>query len=792
MLFPRRDLDDVISDLAGGRLLPGDVTSHQVRGPHPPRYGAFPEDLAPSLREALAKRGIERPYLHQEAAIRAVRGGEHVVLTTPTASGKTLCYNVPIIDRILAEPETRALYVFPTKALAQDQYHGVKRLIDAAGGGGTIGTYTFDGDTPGDARRAVRDFGHIVITNPDMLHSGVLPQHTKWLKLFENLRYVVIDELHNYRGIFGSHVAGLLRRLRRVCRFHGSDPQFITCSATIKNPVELARTLVGVDFTHVAESGAPSGEHHIVTYNPPVVNKSLGIRAGAVTSAYQVARSLIEAGTSTIVFAGSRLHVEIILKYLREALVRANLSPDLVQGYRGGYLPLHRRRIEAGLRAGTIRGVVTTNALEAGIDIGSLDAAVICGFPGSIASFWQQSGRAGRRAGKSLTVLVASSASVDQYLVQHPDVLLGASPEQARIDPKNLFVMVDHAKCAAFELPFEPDEAFSVLTPPETKEVLEYLESHGVVNESAGRFHWMERVFPAHHVSLRGISEQNFAVIDVARDKVIAEVDFRSTHTTLHQHAIYHVDSFQYQVERLDYENHKAFVRKVDPDYYTTAMTYTRVAVLDEERSDRRGLVRLAHGEVLVTTKFVGFKKIRFHTNETIGYGDIHLPDLEMHTTSFWLEVDRELVLAMPFDRQTFVDALQAISHALETSAAIALMCAERDLGRALGEDAADGPGAGGAGARAFDPTIYLYDAVPGGVGLAPEIHKGFPAILARALELLGDCACGTGCPSCVGPMPRYDGVVRRAALHLGRALTAELERAQAPPPQIAPTGVFA
>ena len=794
MLFPRPDLDDVIRGLSSGRLLSGDVTAHHVRPPRDADYGDFPADLDPRLVTALAARGITRPYTHQARAFEAVRTGSHVVLTTPTASGKTLCYNLPVLDRILKEPDTRALYVFPTKALAQDQYNGLKRLIDAAGA--DISTYTFDGDTPNDARRAVRDHGHVVITNPDMLHSGVLPQHTKWLKLFENLRYVVIDELHSYRGIFGSHIAHLLRRLKRICQFHGSDPQFITCSATIHNPDELARSLVGEGggrgFELLSESGAPRGEHHVVTYNPPVVNAQLGIRKGAVRAAYDVARALVEAGVTTIVFAGSRLHVELILKYMREALVRANLPPELVQGYRGGYLPNHRRRIEAGLRAGTIRCVVATNALEAGVDIGSLDASVLCGFPGSIASFWQQSGRAGRRNGKSLTVMVAGSSSIDQYLVNHPDVLLGASPEHARINPRNLFVLVDHAKCAAFELPFEPEETFGVLDAGETREVLEYLESHGVLNESAGRFHWMERVFPAHHVNLRGVPEENFIVIELDHDKVIAEVDFRSTHTTLHEHAIYHVDGRQYQVERLDYDDHKAYVRRVDPDYYTTAQTYSQVAVLDEAAVDEYGPLAVSHGEVLVTRKFVGFKKIRFHTNETIGYGEIHLPDLEMHTTACWFDVPEVIMAALPFDREALVDGLKGLSHALETTACVTLMCAERDIGRAVGDSSAGAtPGRGPTGARQLDPTVYLYDMMPGGVGLASELHKRFAEILGRALDLVRDCPCPAGCPACLGPMPHYDQRSRLAALRLGEALAWTLAHGEplpaTPPPRAVP-----
>ncbi|MGM0577587.1 MAG: DEAD/DEAH box helicase [Myxococcota bacterium] len=777
-LFPKRNLDDVLHGLLEGKSAPH-VTGHFTRPSREAEFGTFPEDLHPRLREALRRRGIERPYRHQARAIEATLAGHHVVLTTPTASGKTLCYNAPVLDRILREPDARALYVFPTKALSQDQYTGLHGLIEAVGE--DIGTHTFDGDTPPDARRAVRDHGQVVITNPDMLHAGILPQHTKWLKLFENLRYVVIDELHTYRGIFGSHVSHVLRRLRRICNFYGSDPQFVCCSATIANPMQLAKTLTGLDFTPVERSGAPVGEHHLVCYNPPVVNRQLGIRAGVVKTSFRLAADLIKSGVSTIVFAGSRLHVEVILKYLREDLARNQLSPDLVQGYRGGYLPLHRRRIEAGLRSGAVQGVVATNALELGIDIGSLQACIIAGYPGSIASLWQQSGRAGRRSDKALTVWVARSSALDQYLVSHPDTLMGSSPEHARANPRNLFVLVDHAKCAAFELPFEPGESYGDLSADETREVLEYLESHGVLHESAGRYHWTERVFPAHQVKLRGLPEENFVVVEMPMDRVLAEVDFRSAHTTLHEHAIYNLDSEQYQVERLDYDNHKAYVRKVEPDYYTTALTYTRVSVLDEEDVRQGAGVSMAHGEVLVSRKVTGFKKIRFHTGENVGYGDVFLPDLEMHTTAFWFTLPDDALASLPFDREAAVDGLVGLCHALHTTATVTLMCAGGDLGRAVGDRSAGvfvplesmpgQPGPDEPGSD-FSPTVFLYDSMPGGVGLADELHKRFHEILPRALDLLRRCRCGgRGCPACLGALPHYDGQAREAALALGERL---------------------
>jgi DEAD/DEAH box helicase domain-containing protein len=763
----RSGLPEIIQGLAARP----EVTVHHVRPGCEAVFGELPGNLDPRITLALRRLGIERPYTHQARALALLRAGRDVVLTTPTASGKTLCYNVPVLERLLQEPEARALYLFPTKALSQDQYAGLHRLIEATGE--SIGTFTFDGDTHPDARRAVRDQGRIVITNPDMLHAGILPQHTRWLKLFENLRYVVIDELHTYRGVFGSHVANLLRRLRRVAAFHGTRPQFVCCSATIANPRELARGLTGLDHELVDESGAPRGEHHVVAYNPPVVNPELQIRAGVVREGSRLAARLLTSGISTIVFAGSRLHVEVMLKYIREALERAHQDPETVQGYRGGYLPSHRRRIEAGLRNGTVRGVVATNALELGIDIGSLDACLIAGYPGSIASLWQQSGRAGRRSGPALTVFMARSSAVDQYLVTHPEVLLGASVEHARIDPQNLFVLADHMKCAAFELPFEEAEAFGDLTTEETEEVLGYLASHGVLHASGGRYHWMERVYPAHHVPLRGPDEENFVVVDVAHDRVLAEVDFRSAHTTIHPHAIYHLDADQYQVERLDYENHKAYVRRVEPDYYTTAMTLTRISVL--EKDDARapgpgGRLELALGEVLVTHKVVGFKKLRFHTHENVGYGEVHLPDQELHTSAFWLRVPDPILKALGVDRAEAIDALRGLCHALHVAATVGLMCAGHDLGSVVEEEVE---------AREegrFDPTLYLYDAIPGGVGLSGDIYKRFPEILQRAEDLLAGCGCAArGCPSCLGPLGRYDGAAQQATRNLARVLASEL-----------------
>ena len=725
----------------------------------------LPPDMRPELRAMLHDDGIERLYSHQVESWSHARAGRNVCLVTPTASGKSLCYHLPVLQRILEEPDARALYLFPTKALSQDQYMDLHRRIQSLGA--KIATFTYDGDTPSDARQAIRSHGHVVITNPDMLHTGILPHHTKWLKLFENLRYVVIDEVHTYRGVFGSHLANILRRLARVAAFYGAHPQFILCSATIANPRELAEQLVEQPIELVDQSGAPTAEKTVYFYNPPVLNKELGIRASYLKTAKRMAMKLLRHGVPTIVFALSRLNVELLLKYFRESMVKAKEDPERVQGYRGGYLPGHRRRIEQGLRSGEVRGVVATNALELGVDIGQLEACFVAGYPGSVTSFWQQSGRAGRRSGHALTVLVARSNPLDQFIVQNPDYFFGQSPEHARVHPDNLFIVVDHVKCAAFELPFDDGETFGRLPPPDTKQILEYLTANSVLNRAGNRYHWMDRQYPANQVNLRNIPGENFVVIEVESGKILAEVDFKSTQTTLHEHAIYHVDALQYQVERLDWENHKAYVRKVVPDYFTDAMTYSKVDVLDVADNRPAESVLVEWGDVSVTNRVVGFKKIKFHSNENVGFGDVTLPELTMHTSSYWFTIPSALIEELPYDRADFVDGLVGIAHALHYVCVLTLMCDVQDLGRCVGDKSArwfavmrtggGGEPAWGAEGQAeddvFEPTLFIYDAYPGGVGFSPKLFEQHEGLLLRARGLIASCPCESGCPSCVGPL---------------------------------------
>ena len=575
-------------------------------------YAPFPDSIDPRLKAAFASRGVQQLFTHQAEAFEHVSNGRQVVVTTPTASGKTLCYNLPVLDRILKNPAARALYLFPTKALAQDQMAELHELAGAISklntdvGGEPIGVHTYDGDTPQDARRTIRTRAHIVLSNPDMVHSGILPHHPRWAKLFENLQFIVIDELHAYRGVFGSHLTNVLRRLRRICRHYGSDPQFICSSATIANPAELAERLAEKPFALVDRSGAPRGEKFFVFVNPPVVNRELGIRRSYVAESRRVAGEFLRRNLQVIVFAQSRTTTEILTTYLKEDFEDVPGMPERIRGYRGGYLPLRRREIEKGLRAGQVRGVVSTNALELGIDIGALDVSVMAGYPGTIASTWQRAGRAGRRSGQSAAVMVASSAPIDQFVVRHPSFFFDASPEHALVNPDNLHILVDHVKCAAFELPFTTEESFGQAN---VQEVLGVLQESGLVHRSGsedgeGQWHWTSESYPANAVSLRSVSSDNFVIIDhTSGAKVIGETDFTSALSTLHPKAIYMIEGRIYQVEELDFDGRKAHVREVDCDYYTTAITYTKVTILDRFAADEpqrrrawRSARRLARG----------------------------------------------------------------------------------------------------------------------------------------------------------------------------------------------------
>jgi len=731
------------------------------------QWAEFPDWMHAGLRAAYSAKGIRQLYTHQAAAAHAVHAGRNVVIVTPTASGKTLCYNLPVLNAILANDDTRALYLFPTKALAQDQ---LAELHDLNGRmENRVGVFTYDGDTPTDARKAIREKSHVVLTNPDMLHTGILPHHTRWTRLFENLRYIVVDELHTYRGVFGSHLCNVLRRLQRIARFYGSKPQFICCSATIANPGELASRLIEDNVEVLAANGAPAAEKTFVFYNPPVVNRALGIRRSYINEGSRVAQEFLKHDLQTMVFANSRLQTELILTYLQQANPQQPGKPEMIRGYRGGYLPNERREIERGLREGRIRGVVTTSAMELGIDVGSLDTVVMTGYPGTIAATWQRAGRAGRRSGSSCAVLVASSAPLDQFIIRHPDYFFGNTPEHAFIQPDNLEILINHLKCAAFELPIAPGEKFGEVNVPD---LCARLAEAGYLHLAGGNYHWTHEAYPADTVSLRSVTSDNFVIIDITGGpQVIGEVDFPSALTTVHEKAIYLHGGQQYHVEHLDFKERKAYVKQVNVDYYTDAIRYTQVRVLEiaeiaranESTPDAPAL--RSHGDVLVRSQVVGFKKIKFFTNENIGAGQLELPENEMHTTSYWITLERGLLESLPYTISERQSGMFGLLHALASVAMLLLMCDGRDLGTAIGERP-PAPGAGSdefapmrmeeaVGAQAkefFEPNLYLYDAYPGGIGFSEPLFRAHGLLVRKTRELIQACPCEAGCPSCVGP----------------------------------------
>ena len=723
--------------------LPGDVTLDHVIPARDAEHAPLPGDLRPELTAALAGRGIRRLYSHQADAYAHVRAGRHLVVVTPTASGKTLCYNLPVLQRLLERPSSRALYLFPTKALAQDQLAELGALTAPLPLEVRVSTY--DGDTPPGQRTAIREAGHIVLTNPDMLHTGVLPHHTRWRRLFSSLEHVVIDELHTYRGLFGSQVANVIRRLKRICEFYGSSPRFICASATIANPRQLAeRLLEEGQVALVDRSGAPRGERRLVFYNPPLVNRDLGVRRSSLLEGRRIAAPWVREGVQTIVFCRSRLQVEVMLSYLRESLLPRLDARRRVRGYRSGYLPLHRREIEAGLRSGEVHGVVSTNALELGIDIGTLQAAVIVGYPGTIASTWQQLGRAGRRSG-SIAVFVASSAPLDQFIVRHPEYFLQASPEEGLIDPDNLLVLAGHLQAGVFELPFLAGERFGAA---DVTGLLRLFEEDGVVSLSGGRWFWSQDAFPAESVALRRLAADNVVIVDTSpvRPQVIGEMNQFSAQVMLHEEAIYLQDGAQYHVDRLDWEEKKAYVRPVEVDHYTDALLNVTVDVLDAFEHEPGPDVDRSHGEVKLTSVATMFKKVRFHTHENIGSGPIRLPEQTLHTTAYWASIDPERWVSL--GRERLEAGLQGMAHAMRTVASLRLMCDPADLG-ALGEVRST---------FTRRPTVTIYEVYPGGVGYARRLYELHTSLLADASELVRECPCVAGCPSCIGPLGGVDG----------------------------------
>jgi len=767
-LIPRRSIEDALAGFRDLMRRPGSPIREIRR--QPAREAVFvpmPEQVNGALRGALASRGIGQLYSHQASAFEHLDLGRNVVVVTPTASGKTLCYNLPVLNNLLSDPQMRAMYLFPTKALAEDQLAEFNAIVNAMGS--EIRAFTYDGDTPQDARKAIRERANVVLTNPDMLHAGILPHHTRWAKCFEKLRYVVIDELHYYRGVYGSHLANVLRRLKRICEFYGSSPQFICCSATIANPKELAEALVARPFELVDNNGSPSGEKYFVFYNPPVVNRQLGIRRSYLHEAKRIAQDFIEHGQQTLVFANNRLATEVLVTYLKDSCDRLPMGAEAVRGYRGGYLPRERREIERLLRNGEIRAVVATNALELGIDIGTLDGVVMAGYPGTIASTWQRAGRAGRRQTTAVAVLVASSSPLDQYIIEHPEYFFSRPPEQAHINANNIEILLNHLKCAAFELPVRDDEEFG---PHNAAELCRFLQQQGLLHPSASAWHWTSDTYPADAISLRAVTSDNFVVVDITGEpKVIAEAAFPAALVELHEKAIYLHEARQYQVERFDYDGRKAYVRSVECDYFTDAIDYTQVKELTRFADAGCNGASARHGEVRVNRQIVGFKKVKFYTMENVGAGQLSIPEQEMHTTAFWLHFPAEFLERLaeftPAEKQ---GGLVGLGNALRAVAALLLMSDPRDFGVAMTEDITGG-------LKAWEPDLFLYETYPGGVGLSAPLHRMAEKLLRGAEELISRCPCESGCPSCVGPAGEVGDRGKEAALRvLGELATPPAE----------------
>ena len=759
----KRTVDDLLTLLRDDAELGGGFQHWQHVPAREARRVPLPERLDARLRDLLVARGTDALYSHQAAAVEAALAGRDVLVATPTASGKTLGYVLPVLQRLLeTQGQSRSIFLFPTKALSQDQSKHLNALIEALGQ--PWHSYTYDGDTPPSVRRTLRDHGHILLTNPWMLHAGILPNHAKWSELFCGLETIVIDEVHTLSGVFGSSVANVLRRLLRVAAHYGAHPRFLLSSATLREGAEFARALTGRDVVAIDEDGSPSGARHFAVYNPPVLDPVAGLRANALEEARRLATRLCGPNHQTIFFCNRRTSVEVLTRYLKQGAASLGLAPEEIRGYRGGYLPLLRREIEEGLRSGAVKVVVTTNALELGIDIGRLDVAVLVGYPGSQASFWQRAGRVGRRGGASLTVMIARSDPLDQFLAHHPEWLFGAPRERLTLDADNLVILSEQLKCAAFELPFaEPELARGGFGPADTSAaVLDYLaEESRLLLRRGDTWHWMADAYPAQDVSLGGHAPDNVLVLDAETGKALGEVEREASITTVHEGAIYQVEGEVWKVERFDYENRRAYVRAVDSDYFTEAETDTDLRVLRLERAARREDYAVAALEVHVTTVATQYKKVRFYTRESVGAEDIQLPPEEIDTQAFALLLDEGVAAELGLEGPERGDAWRGVGVLLRRVAPLFLRCRHSDLG--LSSEVKS---------RHFArPTIYLWDRVQGGVGLAERFLEEHRALLDAARSVVETCACADGCPACIGPRAQVGrggkAVARRVLEHL-------------------------
>jgi DEAD/DEAH box helicase domain-containing protein len=698
------------------------------------RFADLERPLHPDLERRLAARQITRLYTHQAAAADAARRGEHVAVVTPTASGKTLCYNLPVLDALLTDPEGRALYLFPTKALAQDQLDTLA-AFELPG----IPMATYDGDTPARARKAARERARILLSNPDMLHVGILPQHFRWKPFLHRLRYVVVDEMHVYRGVFGSNVANVLRRLRRLCRLHGADPRFICTSATIANPQEFARRLLGVDVTVVSDDGAPAGPRWFALWNPPMLGGANGARRGALSEATGLFSELVTEGVRTIAFTKARKVTELISRYAAKRLRED--APDVasrISPYRAGYLPEDRRKIERRLFDGELLGVVSTSALELGIDVGGLDAAVLVGFPGTIASTWQRAGRAGRGAAPALAVLVAQDDALDQYLMRHPDYLFGRPCEHAVIDPENPYVLARHLRCAAAEIALIPADVS--LFGDRAHELIPLLEQAGELATRRGRWYWIgARRYPAQDIDIRSASGSIFRIVGPDR-KTIGTVEQARAFEHVHPGAIYLHQGDTYLVRALDLTARVARVEPSAADYHTQPRTTIDLSIRREHVSRPWGPTVMRFGEVEVATQVTGFARKQLFTDTVLDVQPLDLPPQRLSTTALWFEIPEELERDVRARGLDFAGGIHAVEHAAIGVLPLFAMCDRWDIG---GVSYPMHP-------QTLIPAIFIYDGHPGGVGITEKGYVLIDALMAATLEIIEACPCDGGCPSCI------------------------------------------
>ncbi len=701
----------------------------------------YPDELDETLKNIFVDKGIKQLYTHQLKSYQSVNKGKNIVIVTPTASGKTIAYNLPILNSLINNENFKAMYIFPTKALAQDQTDEVNSISKHLKK--KINIFVYDGDTPASIRQSIRTKGQIIITNPDMLHSGILPNHPKWVKIFENLKYIVIDEIHTYKGVFGSHFANLILRLKRIARFYNSKLQFILCSATINNPKELAEKLISEDVLLINENGSPQGEKYFMLCNPPVVNHEQGIRRGVILETRRLASVFIKKEISTIIFTRSRLNTEIIHSYLIQNKDLKQIK-DKIKSYRGGYLPSERRKIEQDLRNGIIKGIVSTNALEVGIDIGSLDVCIIAGYPGSVTSVWQQAGRSGRGDRVSAILLIASNHPLDQFLIKNHEYFFSQSPEEAIINPGNLFILIDQIKCAAFELPFKKNERFGSMV---VNDMLDYLQEEEVIHKAEDTYYWNSDSYPAESVSLRSAMADNVVIINTTAEKneVIGEVDRESAPFLVFEGAIYIHLGNQYKVEKLDYQQGKAYVQEVKVNYYTDAITKTDIEVLNVDSSDSCGKYKKHYCSVSIKTVIPKFKKIKFLTHENIGYGEINLPQTEIQTYAAALVIQEEFLNTI-IEIEKFSEVLLGVSNLIRNIAPLHIICDYNDI-RTVEQKKS---------LFFHEPTIFIYDIYPGGIGLSEKLFSKIKDILKEILNVVSLCECKFGCPSCIGPADEF------------------------------------